>query len=72
MNETIVILLYSGRTPANVEFTYLLKAKNLELYGVDVHVVYSTKDHQEDSLGLTPNGILVRDKEGELLGNFNW
>ncbi|GAV02575.1 hypothetical protein RvY_13119-2 [Ramazzottius varieornatus] len=73
--ENSIIEMYKkqeGRTPANVEFTYLLKAKNLELYGVDVHVVFSTKDHQEYSLGLTPNGILVRDKEGELLGNFNW
>ncbi|CAH2297187.1 band 4A [Pelobates cultripes] len=59
-----------GQVPAVAESNYLGIAKNLEMYGVDLHPVYG-ENNSEYFLGLTPVGLVVY-KNKKQVGKYFW
>ncbi|KAI2811312.1 Tyrosine-protein phosphatase non-receptor type 3 [Blomia tropicalis] len=62
--------LHQGQTPADAEMNYLEEAKNLDLYGVDLH---PAKDCEGENIniGVSSNGLTIF-KQSIHINNFSW
>ena len=59
-----------GYNPAQAEMKYLELAKNLDMYGADLHKGIG-EDGGEYQIGLTPIGVTMFE-DNEIVGNFWW
>ncbi|XP_017482818.1 PREDICTED: tyrosine-protein phosphatase non-receptor type 4-like [Rhagoletis zephyria] len=61
---------HQGQTPADVELNYLDEAKNLDLYGVDLHHAKDCENH-DIQIGVSGNGLTVF-KQSIRVNTFSW
>lgn len=62
---------HKGQTPADAELNYLEIAKNLDLYGIELHPAHDTHGNQLQ-IGVSGNGLAIFDQQGVRVNNFSW
>ncbi|UXI22664.1 NADH dehydrogenase [ubiquinone] 1 alpha subcomplex assembly factor 3 [Sarcoptes scabiei] len=63
--------LHKGQTPADAELNYLEEAKNLPLYGVDLHHAKDCDD-QDIMIGVSSNGLTIYKNKLIKMNVFSW